>query len=249
MNSKHITQYTLGSVYLRPVNREGAIEIISERWKEQQSTWVMTLNPEHILYAENHPQFNHLINDSTIHLIDGIGLKWALQLRSNSKHIPKVTGIDFIDDTLRTCSTKRILLYGATRDTLLNAAKKLIIKHRIKRTNLAIIDGYKSDEEVGRVIERFDPEVILVGLGSPKQDKWISKEMSKSDSPRLYIGVGGAFDIIGGKFPRAPLLFRKLQLEWLWRVVVQPSRLPRIINAAIRFPIFVLHGKHNSSKN
>jgi len=92
-------------------------------------------------------------------------------------------------------------------------------------------DGFFSaDEEDGIVAEinELRPDVILVGLGSPKQEKWVDKYRERLDV-NLAIGCGGTIDIMAGTVKRAPMIFRRLGLEWFYRLISQPSRLFRML--------------------
>jgi N-acetylglucosaminyldiphosphoundecaprenol N-acetyl-beta-D-mannosaminyltransferase len=81
---------------------------------------------------------------------------------------------------------------------------------------------------------------VLVGLGAPKQERWIARHADAFPSARILIGVGGAFDMWAGRFRRAPRALHAIGLEWAWRLALEPSRLPRIVNAVVVFPLRVL---------
>ena len=87
------------------------------------------------------------------------------------------------------------------------------------------------------------PDILLIALGHGKQEKWIAAHLPELPSVKVAMGVGGAFDFIAGRVLRAPRILRRLGLEWLWRLILQPSRLPRIWRAVIKFPILVLRAK------
>ncbi|MCX6729968.1 MAG: WecB/TagA/CpsF family glycosyltransferase, partial [Candidatus Portnoybacteria bacterium] len=86
-------------------------------------------------------------------------------------------------------------------------------------------------QDYGLVIQKINlakPDILLVGLGSPKQEEFIYNNLSKMPSVKLAIGVGGAFDFISKRIKRAPMFLQKIGLEWLWRLVIQPKRFRRI---------------------
>ena len=99
---------------------------------------------------------------------------------------------------------------------------------------------YKLNEELIQRINRTKPDIILVAFGSPKQEEWIYENLKKIPSVRLAVGVGGSFDFISGKIKRAPLIFQKLWLEWLWRLILEPQRIRRIYNATVKFSWLIL---------
>jgi len=81
-------------------------------------------------------------------------------------------------------------------------------------------------------------DFLFVAYGAPKQEKWIARNLDKIPV-KVAIGVGGAFDFIAGRRRRAPKILRRLGLEWLWRLIQEPRRFPRILNATIKFPLLV----------
>lgn len=84
-------------------------------------------------------------------------------------------------------------------------------------------------------IKQFHPHLLFVALGQPRQELWIDDHLKEMPSVRVAMGVGGAFDFLSGKVPRAPLIMRQMGLEWLWRLIVQPWRFRRIFSATVRF--------------
>ena len=114
--------------------------------------------------------------------------------------------------------------------------------NREKYQNLNIIykqDGYFSVEDEQRIVNNLkssNPKLVLVALGVPKQEEFISKYKDEFNNT-IFIGVGGSFDVWSGKVKRAPLLFQRLGLEWLWRLLNMPSRFKRIFPT---IPLFLL---------
>lgn len=96
------------------------------------------------------------------------------------------------------------------------------------------------DQETRRAIRPSD--LLFVAYGAPRQEKWIARNLPHLPV-KVAIGVGGAFDFVAGKRRRAPRAIRRLGLEWLWRLIQEPQRLPRILNAAIKFPLLVFWHK------
>ena len=94
-------------------------------------------------------------------------------------------------------------------------------------------------------INKARPDYLFVGLGAPKQEKWIYHNLPKMPSVKLAMGVGGAFDYISGRVKRAPRFMRSLGLEWLYRLIRQPWRFPRIVTAVLKFGWRILKMKKN----
>jgi N-acetylglucosaminyldiphosphoundecaprenol N-acetyl-beta-D-mannosaminyltransferase len=98
----------------------------------------------------------------------------------------------------------------------------------------------QQEAELGAQIQKGRPAVVLVALGHPKQERWIARNRSSIPSARILMGVGGAFDIWSGRFPRAPLWVRSAGLEWLWRLEQEPRRFGRVLRATVAFPLLAL---------
>jgi len=111
------------------------------------------------------------------------------------------------------------------------------------------LDFQVADEKTALEKARlFAPQIVLVGFGAPRQDKWISDNLHQIPSIKIAAGVGGTFDFMSGKIKRAPKIFRSFGLEWLWRLIRQPWRILRINKAIIVFPYLVIKDRHIKSK-
>ena len=93
--------------------------------------------------------------------------------------------------------------------------------------------------ELNKEIGKFAPDILFVAFGAPFQEQWICDNLSLLPSVKLAIGVGGAIDMISGKLPRAPKIIRKIGMEWLWRLCLEPRRMVRVFNAIAIFPFIV----------
>ena len=101
-------------------------------------------------------------------------------------------------------------------------------KEKLGQKIVGAENGYQDFNNVIEKINIARPDILLVGLGSPKQEKFIYENLSKMPSVKLAVGVGGAFDFISGRVKRAPKILQKIGMEWLWRLFVQPQRIKRI---------------------
>lgn len=164
----------------------------------------------------------------------------------------RVTGTDLVWKIAQLCEQKNCSIYllGAIGNISQLASKKL--KQRFP--NLKIAGAFagspkpEADEKSRAIINHAQPDILFVAYGHQKQEKWIDRNLPKLNSVKLAIGVGGAFDFIAEKTKRAPQFFRKLGLEWFWRLITQPWRIKRIWTATFIFPWKVLKYKINKSK-
>ncbi len=197
---------------------------------------VFTPNPEIIMLAQKDKRLKEILNSADLTLADGIGVVIASRLLRNP--LPeRVAGFDFVCRLFD--SGRSFYLFGAKPGIAEEAAK------RLRERGVKVVGthhGYFEDDgEIIADINEKKPDILLVCLGAPKQEKWIADNKDKL-SVSLCLGVGGTLDVLSGNAKRAPLFFQKCGLEWLYRAVCQPSRLFRLA-ALPRFLIYVLRSK------
>jgi len=199
---------------------------------------IITLNMEHLHLAEKMPEFKKILNDAEFLIPDGESICLLARILTKYK-IKKIAGIDLAEKLINSYS--RIAFLGAEKtvsDSLrnlltvkyvsesmslnsgadvfnLNSRKEFLFEHGFyeKKQEKTIIEG----------IANFSPELLLVALGSPAQELLIDKYRHLFQNT-VMMGVGGSFDILAGKLKRAPKLFIKLKLEWLFRILQEPKR-------------------------
>ena len=120
----------------------------------------------------------------------------------------------------------RIFMYGAKADIIEKAKQKL--EEQYENINICgYINGYENDEKkIIKTINNSNPDILFVALGSPKQEKFISKNFNKLNC-KILLGVGGSFDVISGHKKRAPKWVQNKGLEWLYRLIKEPKRIFR----------------------
>lgn len=204
---------------------------------------IVTPNPEMVLAAQSDGDLRQILNKADLALPDGTGILWAAKkLGVDLKE--RVTGTDFIYDLAGLASRRgeKMALIGGEHGVAQKAASEL----QKKFLNLEVRGfdcGKISDQishEVLSAVEEWRPEVLVVGLGAGKQEKLISKILPQLPGVKIAIGVGGALDYISGRALRAPKRWQDSGVEWFWRVLHEPMRLPRILNATVKFPYVFL---------
>ncbi len=197
---------------------------------------VVTINPEMFQCAEKDADFANIIKEAEMVIPDGVGVKIALKL--TGKKADRIPGIDFAKRLLTEASKSDIptAIIGAKEEVIEKAVDNL--QREIKGLNIVYYhNGYfDSDEEIYRELKAKSPKLILVALGSPKQEVFIYNA-KKVLNPALMIGIGGSLDVWSGNVKRAPKIFQILGLEWLYRTITQPSRFKRIFPA---LPLFLM---------
>lgn len=200
---------------------------------------IVTLNGEIALTASRHQLLLKVINEADLVVADSINVVLASYLKY--RRLPtRIPGVDIVDLLCAVASEMgyRVFLLGGRAGIGERAAAKLKDRHK----NLIIAGVSAADPnntEAVKKIKDSRADIVLVAYGSPKQELWIARH-KKSSGAKILIGVGGALDMIANILPRAPLLLRKLGLEWLWRLILQPKRIKRVWKAVVIFPLAVL---------
>lgn len=189
--------------------------------------FIVNINPEIIVQNYKNDEFKKMLNEQKYQIPDGIGVILASKIRKG-KIKKRVTGIDFMDEICKesTSNSAKIFLYGG-KPGVAEEAKKQLEKKYAKINIVGVCDGYITEEEAIKNINKVLPDILFVGLGSPKQEEFIIKNKSKLKSVKVFMPVGGSFDVISNNLKRAPKWMIKMNLEWLYRLIKQPSRIFR----------------------
>lgn len=208
-----------------------------KKWlKKNNKRFIVTANPETFMKSEYDFEIRDLLLDENVVLVpDGIGIvKAARMLNYDIKE--RVTGIDIANKLLEYGNElkKSIYLFGSKQEVI-DDMKKVI---KDKFPNIEIVgaeNGYALDKDkIFKDIIKREPDIVLVALGIPLQEKLIYKHLDKFKKG-IFVGVGGSFDVISGHKKRAPKIFIKLNLEWLYRIMKEPSRLKRFYDSNVKF--------------
>lgn len=179
--------------------------------------------------------------ERSIVLADGIGVDIAARLLHGTRFSANLNGTDLVPALLTYIDTPlRVGLIGATSDVLKDAARNFR-RHTPWHSFVEISDGYFDRAEPGLIVERIAEarlDLLLVAMGTPLQEKWVDRHLDQSHA-RVVMSVGALLDFVSGHVPRAPDRFRRLRLEWLYRLWLEPSRLWR--RYVIGIPVFLFH--------
>ena len=217
---------------------------IEKKLKNSEKTFVVTANPETYSLCTKDLTINKLLNDKNNLIVpDGISVvKTASYLGYNVKE--RITGIDLAEHLLSVANKNKykVYLFGASK--IVNEKLESIIKEKYKNIDLVgCTDGYiKNKDAVMKYIRLTDPDIVLVALGIPLQEKLIYNNLNDFDKG-IFVGVGGSFDVLSGTKKRAPKVFIKCNLEWLYRILKEPKRIIRFIKYNIKFLIIVYKEK------
>lgn len=215
-----------------------SVERIKTYLKTEDFHLVVTLGSEMIMRAQQDGEFREVVASSSLVVPDSIGPVLAARYLGFSLK-ERVAGVELIQVMTREIGPGlRLFLLGGAPGVAEEAAACLM------RSGPGVLiagvrDGYfQDDEEVVQEIAASGANLLLVGLGSPRQEKWLSR-YGKASGVRVGIGVGGSFDVLSGRLKRAPVWLRSLGLEWFYRLSTQPSRWRRML-ALPQFALKVL---------
>lgn len=217
------------------------------KWLDGNETKIVfTPNPEIIMAAQKDRKLKTALKDADMVVPDGIGVVWASKY---CKHrlAERVAGYDLVHSIFNSIkdTDKTVYFFGGAPKVAECAENKMIKKY----DGLKIVgthSGYFDDSESNSILNTINslhPDLLLVGLGFPKQEKWIYDNRHKLNS-KVCIGVGGSFDAMAGKVKRAPKIFRKFGLEWFYRLIKQPSRVFRMMQLPL-FAVEVIKRAYN----
>ncbi|MFE8696448.1 WecB/TagA/CpsF family glycosyltransferase [Cytobacillus sp. FJAT-53684] len=237
----------LGVPFLN-TTRSQFVQHIQQHIEKNEKAFVVTANPEIVMKAAEELEYMNLIHQATYVTADGIGVIKAAGLLGTP--LPeRVTGYDTMIDLLHKGNEKKhkIYLLGAQQDTI----DKAVVNIKKDYPNIEIVGAHNgffdwNSDEIPLEIEQKQPDLVFVALGVPRQEKWIATHLNRFEKG-VFIGVGGSFDVIAGTVQRAPIVWQKANLEWLYRLIKQPSRWKRAL-ALPRFAIRIFKEKAKSGK-
>lgn len=218
------------------ITMEEAVDIGFESICNHSGGYIVTPNPEMVMQARENEALAQALQNARLVLPDGIGIIYGARILGTPMR-EKIPGIDFASKLMERLSPigGSIFLFGAKPGVAETAATNL--KQKYPGLVIAgIADGYFDDDSgIIEEINRAKPDLLLVCLGVPKQELWMH-ENSASIDVGLMAGLGGSLDVFAGVVHRAPVTWQKLGLEWLYRLIKQPSRFARML----RLPLFLL---------
>ena len=222
-----------------------AADRIMEMLEERRAHAVYTPNSEIIMQAYENAEFREILNKADLLTADGIGVVYASRILHNPIQ-ERAAGFDIASEIVSRIaqSGHRLFLFGGKEGVAEQAKAKLEEKYEFINI-VGTQHGYFSPEDEPAIVEKINrsgADLVFVCLGAPAQEKWISRNLSKLRA-RVMMGIGGSLDVFAGTVERAPEAWCKLGLEWLYRLMKQPSRIGRMM-ALPKFAVTVfLKGK------
>jgi len=229
---------TLYGVPFAKMDMRRTVEYLTRAVESRRPHRVVTGNPIMVMAGLRDPAFRRAIATADLVVPDGTGIVWAA--RRVGRPLPeRVAGYDLMHELLKAGDDRgwKVYLLGAAQDVVEAAAANLARQY----PGVHIVgwrNGYFSDEDDDGVVEdirRAAPDLLFVARSLTRQEPWLARHGERLGVP-VMMGVGGSFDVIAGKLRRAPAPFRRLGLEWLFRLLQEPRRIGRMTV----LPVFAL---------
>lgn len=210
---------------------------------------VITMNAEMAIRGLDDAPLAGVIRRAGLVTADGAGVVWAL--RRLGVRTPKVAGVALVAAIAEKAAEAgwRVGFYGAAPGVAEEAARALAARYPGLRVG-PVVHGYVEAEAMPELLNewrRDPPEILFVALGVPRQELWIAEHQAGL-GVSVAMGVGGTFDVLAGRVRRAPEIWQKMQLEWLYRLVQEPWRFSRMRESLPRFVAAVLNGRRAPEK-
>ena len=221
-------RFSVLGVHIDNVTRNDAVEMLDECIGERlkRPVGVFFVNSHTLNLAAADPLFRETLNSGDFVFADGTGVRWAARLQG-VRVAENMVGTDFVPEMFRAAAGRgySYFMLGADERTVA-AAADYARREFPGWTQAGFHHGYLTDERVADVaVEQINssrPDVLLVGMGNPVQEKWIHRNLARLEVP-VCMGIGGLFDYWAGNVRRAPRWLRRLGHEWVWRLFQQPG--------------------------
>jgi N-acetylglucosaminyldiphosphoundecaprenol N-acetyl-beta-D-mannosaminyltransferase len=215
------------------VDRAGAMERIAALVRARHPSLVVTPNVDHLINLRADPEFREIYRQAALVLADGVPLLWAARFLGTPIR-EKLSGSDIFGDMCRLSAEHgfRMFFMGG-REGAADAAAGLM---RLEYPGLQVVGVYSppfgfehdavENARIDALLTAAKPDLLLVGLGSPKQEKWAARNSLRLGIP-VAVGVGVTFEYTAGIVRRAPVWMQRVGLDWLFRLLMEPARLWR----------------------
>ncbi|MCX5706407.1 MAG: WecB/TagA/CpsF family glycosyltransferase [Candidatus Omnitrophica bacterium] len=244
MAERKLNKFCILKVKISAIDMHDASLLVEEAILKRQKKYICVCPVSTIMECKKNEKVLTSVNCADLVTPDGMAVVWLGRIHGH-KNIRRVYGPELMEKVcaISAKSGYRNYIYGSTQDVLGKLKERLA-----KRYPGLIINGMFSppfrqltEEEDDKIVEEINnnaPDIVWVGLGSPKQDLWIYEHRDRINAP-VMIGVGAAFDFLAGTKPQAPRWIRGNGFEWLFRLVTEPKRLWR--RYLINYPLFVYY--------
>jgi N-acetylglucosaminyldiphosphoundecaprenol N-acetyl-beta-D-mannosaminyltransferase len=225
-------------------NLDAGADMIVEAGRKRHKCLVVTPNVDHIVKLSDDDEMRRIYRQASLVFADGMPLVWLSKILPGKGLPARVTGADLVPLICRKASQEslKVFFLGGDEGVAEKAARKLrnLYKGLLIETHCPAFGFENNRDNTEKIINfcnQFKPDILFIGVGTPKQEKWAWEHFNRLDSGPI-IGVGASFDFIAGTIRRAPIFFQRIGLEWFWRLLQEPARLSK--RYLLRGPRFLL---------
>lgn len=228
-----VQSFPVGKVLGVPISlldMAGTVKLLESYVAEGGPHMLVTADASGFAIASEDEELRRIYLQADVLTPDSQGVVWALR-KAGCQATCRVSGVDLVGEICALSANKgyRIFLLGASPGVAEMAAEKLRLKHpgcNIVGTRHGFFPS-EDDVLVAQEVAPFQPDFLFVAMGIPRQEKFIAKTRDVIGA-KVAIGVGGSFDVFSGKAKRAPVIVQKLKMEWLWRLLLNPSKFSKV---------------------
>jgi N-acetylglucosaminyldiphosphoundecaprenol N-acetyl-beta-D-mannosaminyltransferase len=237
-------------VHFSKMNMKETVSYLTGVVERREPSQVVTGNPIMLMAGLEHDAYYRVLEEAELVVPDGAGVVWASEYIGDPVQ-ERVAGFDLLHELMREGERHRwsVYLLGTNQETIEAAAQKLQESYPLVKL-AGFRNGYfgpDEDEAVVAEIRKASPDLLFVARNAlTTQEPWIYKYKEALSVP-VMMGVGGSLDIIAGKMKRAPVAMQKLRMEWLYRLLKQPTRAGRML-ALPKFVLKVIRARENIAK-
>jgi len=213
----------LGGINVQSLRQTELVSLLVSRIEKNTKTSLVFANANLVVQCQEMRDW--LNSDRVVVVNDGVAMDIGAKLVHGERFIENLNGTDFTPALLSGLESKRRIFLVGGRPGVARCASD-VIEQRFGQPVVGVADGFEELREalLFERIRNSGAEIILVALGNPRQEAWIRDNWDQIDAP-LVIGVGALFDFLSGTIPRAPMWVRRIRMEWLFRLMLEPKRL------------------------
>ncbi len=234
---------TLFGIRFNRVRKDEAADMIIELAQQRKRGFVVTPNVNMLTLLPFHPELKEIVNQAAVSVVDGWPIVWASRKLEKHALPERVAGSDLFPLICEHAAQKglALALMGAAEGVADKAAARLKERYpelKIVGTYCPAMEDEISEQSTSKMLafcNQVKPDILLLGMGIPKQEKWIAANVKKMDIG-IALCFGGVIDFAAGKIKRSPKWVVNLGLEWLWRLFMSPKQYWR--RTILRFPMF-----------
>ena len=231
MANANMSKVRIGNIYIDNLTMNECIAKIENFIVTRSKTYIVTPNVDHIVKLDHDNEFFKAYKHAKMILADGMPIIWTSKLLGTPLK-EKISGSDLFPKLCKMSGEKgyKLFFLGGRE----GVAKQAAVTLQRKINNLKVVGTYsppfdfeknqEENEKILKMINILEPDILFVGVGAPKQEKWIYKNIDKLNAI-VSIGIGASFDFEAGTVKRAPKFMQKIGLEWFWRFINEPNRL------------------------